>query len=566
MLNQIFRKFKVKRRYKDIDPEDIFLDSTNLPGIDYDRFQGHIEKPISTKTFLFIKCLSILVICIFGAKLWGLQVAKGDEYEKISENNRLAHSLIIANRGLIYDRNGVELASNSIKEGTQEFADRVYTAPGLSHVLGYVKYPMKDSSGFFYQEEFKGVSGVEKQYNNLLSGKNGLKITETDALGKTISENVIELPHDGKDLHLSVDAKLTENLYENIKSLALDKGFQGGAAVVMDVKTGEVLAMTSYPEFDPNVVTKGDDREAISKLLTDPSNPFLNRIVSGLYTPGSIVKPLMALGALSEGVIDPLKKLLSTGSISLPNPYDPEHPSVFKDWRANGWVDMRDALAVSSDVYFYEVGGGFQDQHGLGISNIDKYFSMFGLTEETGIDLPGETSGVIATPDWKNIHFPGDPWRIGDTYHTSIGQYGTQVTPLEAVRWVGSIANGGDLLVPSILQGGRAPDQRLFRHVDLPETDFQVVREGMRRGVTGGVAVSLNMSDVHVAAKTGTAELGSKKQFVNSWVTGFFPYEDPHYAFAIIMEKGPVENLVGGPYVMRQTLDWMATNAPEYFK
>lgn len=226
---------------------------------------------------------------------------------------------------------------------------------------------------------------------------------------------------------------------------------------------------------------------------------------------------------------------------------------------------MRDALAVSSDVYFYEVGGGFQGQKGLGITNLDNYFTLFGLTEKTGIDLPAETTGYIASVAWKEKNFPDDPtWRIGDTYHTAIGQYGTQVTPIEAVRWAAAVANGGTLLVPQVVYSGTP---KIFKQISLPANDFQIVREGMRQGVAGGgVAAALNTQAVKVAAKTGTAELGSQKQFVNSWVTGFFPYDQPHYAFAIIMEKGPVTNLLGASSVMRQTLDWMALNAPEYLK
>jgi penicillin-binding protein 2 len=287
-------------------------------------------------------------------------------------------------------------------------------------------------------------------------------------------------------------------------------------------------------------------------------------VVSGLYTPGSIVKPIVALGALNEKTVDPLKQFLANGSLTLPNPYDPEHPSVFKDWKVHGMIDMREAIAVSSDVYFYIVGGGFQGQRGLGISNIDKYFTLFGMSEKTGIDLPAETNGHIASILWKEANFPDDPtWRLGDTYHTAIGQYGTQVTPIEAVRWAASIANSGTMLVPNLLEGGKG-NGKVLRKIDLSESYFQLAREGMRQGVQRGAVTSLNSPDVHVAAKTGTAELGSRKEFVNSWVTGFFPYEHPKYAFAIIMEKGPVANLVGATSVMRQTVDWMALYEPEY--
>jgi len=568
MPNQFIRRVKksMGSKYRDINPEDIFLDSTNLPGLDTERFEGKMERPIGRGLFFWIKMILAVGIVFLAFKLWGLDVSKGKIYAEVSANNSLSRDIIFADRGVIYDRNKVPLASNILKPNENEFAGRTYASiDGLSPVLGYIKYPSKDSAGNYYDESYHGQAGVEKTYDGVLAGENGAKLTETDARGNVVSESLLQPPKDGAPLTLSIDAALTQKLYQTIASTAKDRGFTGGAGVIMDVKTGEVLAITSYPDYDSNVVSAGTDKAEISRLLTDKDKPFLDRAVSGLYTPGSIVKPVVALGALNEKVIDPLTKILSTGSISLPNPYDPKHPSIFNDWRPQGWIDIRDALAVSSDVYFYEVGGGFQSQPGLGITKLDNYFTEFGMTEKTGIDLPAENTGYIASPTWKIANFPADQtWRIGDTYHTSIGQYGTQVTPLEAVRWIASVANGGTLLVPQIVYSG-AP--KIFRTVSIPAGDFQIVREGMRQGVaTGGPAGGLNTPSVEVAGKTGTAELGSQKQYVNSWTSGFFPYQDPHYAFAIIMEKGPVTNTIGGTFVMRTVLDWMAQNTPQYFK
>ncbi len=569
MPRHFLRKVKkrIGKKYRDIDPEDIFLDSTNLPGFDEHSFEGRIERPIESRTFLFIKIIFVCIIVLLGARLWNLQISEGAAYTKISENNRLNHALIFSNRGVIVDRNEVELATNAIKGEAEDFASRVYgPLKGLSHVVGYIKYPLKDAKGFYYDEEYKGQAGVEMFYNDLLSGKNGIKLTETDALGNITSESVIQKPIDGETLRLSLDAKLTDTLYSTMEAFAKERGYKGGGGVIMDVRTGEILALTSYPEYDQNVITAGEDKEKLRKLFNDPSTPFLDRVTSGLYTPGSIVKPIVALGALNENIISPEKSILSTGALTLPNPYDPQKPSVFKDWKAHGWVDMRRAIAVSSDVYFYVVGGGFEDQKGLGISKIDQYFKMFGMEEPTGIDLPEEKSGVIATPEWKMKNF-NDDWRLGDTYITSIGQYGTQVTALEVVRWVGAIANGGTLLVPSVRLGGLPEDKRVFKQINLPEKDWQIVREGMRQAVApGGTAAGLNIPNVNVAGKTGTAELGVSKELVNSWSTGFFPYENPHYAFAILMEKGSRYNTVGATGVMRQLLDWMTLYTPNYFE
>ncbi len=226
---------------------------------------------------------------------------------------------------------------------------------------------------------------------------------------------------------------------------------------------------------------------------------------------------------------------------------------------------MAEAIAVSSDIYFYAIGGGFQDQKGLGIANIEKYTRMFGIAQKTGVDLPGEKEGMIPNPDWKLKNFKGDIWRVGDTYHTSIGQYGFQSTPMEMTRATASLVNGGKLLTPHFLLNDTEKEKQ-FTLVDIEEGHFEVARDGMRQAVTYGTVVSLNVPYVDVAAKTGTAQIGVAKNRVNSSVIGFFPYENPKYVFTIMMESGPSVNSVNATYVMRQLLDWMSVNTPEYFE
>lgn len=564
MFKKLFRKIK-KRKYQDISPEDIFIDATNLPGFEEYRFEGRIEKPMGRKTFLLTKIVFVLTILALVSKLWVLSITQGSVYAQISENNRLEHTLIFADRGIIYDRNMHELATNAVKEGSSDFAGRLYSPiKGLAHVVGYLKYPLSDRTGVYYEESYRGRDGVEYAYNDLLQGENGLKLKETNVSGEVTSESVIKKPIAGKSLVLSIDANLTEVLHKAISSLASDKGFIGGAAVLMDVRTGEIIALTSFPEYDQNLLTAGSDQAAINLLLNNPSKPFLNRAIGGLYTPGSILKPIIALAALNEDLISPDKQILSTGSITVKNPYDPSKPSIFKDWKAHGWTDMRKALAVSSDTYFYSIGGGFGDQKGLGITALDKYFQLFGLTEKTGIQLLGEVEGVIPTPEWKKEKFNGEIWRLGDTYITAIGQYGTQITLINAVRFISAIANGGNLLTPSLLLGGN-PTQ-VKRTIEFSNEDWKVVREGMRASVTYGTAVGLNVPYVQAAAKTGTAELGSAKLSVHSWSVGFFPFENPKYAWAVVMDRGPSSNTLGATSVVRQLFDWMAINAPEYFQ
>lgn len=559
-----------KRHYKDIDPDEIFLDSKNLPQFDVNQFEGQIEKPIKKSTIWFLAVFFLLVGIAFTTKVWVLQVYKGEAYAEKSENNRLEKTIIFAERGIIYDRNKIALAWNDPNPVGEYFLRKYIEKSGFANLLGYVKYPQKDKSGYYFSEEYIGHVGIEKYYGTQLTGVNGEKITETDVQGKVHSESTLRPPQHGKDLILSVDSGVQTQLFEQIKGLSDRVGFKGGAGVIMNVHNGEILAMTSYPEFDSNIMTAGVEKDKIASYLMRADHPMINRVTEGLYTPGSIVKPYMAIAALSEKIISPDKQMFTQGYLTITSPYDPSIKYTFKDWKNHGTVDMRRAIAVSSDVYFYQVGGGFGDQKGMGIYNIDKYMKKFGFEEEPKEEFFSGKVGTIPDPEWKAKNFNGDQWRIGDTYTSAIGQYGWLVTPIQAVRAVSSIANNGNILKPTIFVNGNGENDAdaIDRKVDIPQEYFQIVREGMWNGVHTdyGSAKVLNTPNVSVCAKTGTAELGVKKDRVNSWVTGFFPCENPKYAFAILMENGDVHNLVGATFVMRGVLDWMAVNAPEYLK
>ena len=562
----MFNLFRRKKKYLTIEPEEIFIDSKNLPKFDPGRFQGRIEKSIGRQTIIAVGVAFAIIALLYIGKIWNLQIANGAVYATKAETNRLRHQLVFSERGAIYDRYDELLAWNEGKSADGELSLRQYSSlNGLTHLVGYLKYPAKDTAGFYYQENFEGLNGAEKFFNGALAGQTGRLIVEVDVSGKTTFQNTFLPPINGADLKLSVDAKLSNTLYGFIKNLAGEVGFEGGAGGLMDVRNGEILALVSFPEYNQNVMTAGADKDAFAKILNDPRNPFLNRLIAGLYTPGSTVKPFIAAGALTEKIIAPEKKILSTGSISIPNPYDKTKESIFVDWKAHGWVDMRQALAVSSNVYFYEIGGGFEEQPGLGISGIEKYLRLFGFG--IGSDNPffGDTAGTIPNPEWKAENFEDGVWRLGDTYHTVIGQYGVQVTPFQMLRAMTAIANSGELMEPTILLGDNTWNAQK-ENLLIAQEDLQVIREGLRQGVLIGTASGLNIPEVKVAAKTGTAELGFSKQFVNSWVTGFFPYENPRFAFVVIMEKGPRANTIGAAYIMRQLLEWLATNRPEYLE
>ncbi len=226
---------------------------------------------------------------------------------------------------------------------------------------------------------------------------------------------------------------------------------------------------------------------------------------------------------------------------------------------------MRTSLAVSSDEYFYTIGGGYHDQVGLGIARIEDYARRFGLGTTTGIALSGEKSGLIPSPLWKAVTFPHDPdWRLGDTYHTAIGQYGFQITPIQAVRFAAAIANGGKLLVPQFI----ASSTPQFTPVDISDVDLEVVREGMRLAVTSprkdATVNVLNIPGIEIAGKTGTAQIGTHNQWVNSWSIGFWPASHPRYAYAVVLEQAPASERAGAAPGLAPFFTWLVANHPEY--
>ena len=551
-----------RRRYSDYElaPDEIFLDASNQPDFDQDQLEGRLERPISRRSFVGIGAAVCLVFVALVAQAANLEIVQGAKYAQRSENNLLNPTVLFAQRGAILDRNGVPLVSNvNAPDGTVK---RTYMTPGFGHLLGYVSYPKKDAAGNYYDTDITGLAGVEAAFNSTLAGQNGTLLTEEDARGHVISQGSVKPAINGKPVTLSIDSRAQKAFYDSISSLADKIPFVGGAGVLMNAQTGEVLALVSYPEYDPNVLSAGTPADVIAGYATDPRQPYLDRAISGLYTPGSVVKPIEASGVLTDGIISPNTVIQTHGYISVPNPYNPTHPSIFNDWKNLGPLDIRHAIGWSSDVFFYTVGGGFGGQPGLGISRLDYWFKTFGYTSKTGIELSREAAGVIPSPDWKEANFK-EAWNIGDTYHTAIGQYGMQVTLLEEARAIAAIANGGTLVKPTILKGGSTGGTK----VPVSAADLEIVREGMRIGVTEGTSVGLSdMSFVQPAGKTGTAQLGLHNEYYNSWAVGFWPYNNPKYVYVVLMDHGPAGNAIGGIYAVHGALEELHSTAPEYFQ
>lgn len=548
-----------------IDPDEVILDAENLAGYDASRPEGRLDRPVSRAAVAALGLLALLFVAGFSWRLWYLQIARGEGYAIRADSNRLREEIAFAERGSIYDRNGVPLAISEAPTEDRPWPRRDYIdAPGFGTLLGYVSYPRRDKSGNYTETEIRGLSGVERSYDSALAGENGAYLVEVDARGNTVSDGALRPAVHGSSVTLSIDARLQGALNDALTRIVEERGFVGGAAGVMDLRTGEVLAMVSYPEFDPEVMSDAEDSKTVSGWFNDPRHPFLDRFAGGVFTPGSIVKPFFAAAALQEGVATPSTTVYSDGAMEVPNPYDPDHPSIFTDWKAHGLVDLRHAIAVSSNIFFYTIGGGYGDRGGLGIARLERYARMFGFGEPIeDLALRGP-EGTVPSPEWKEEHFPGDPWRLGDTYFTSIGQYGFQVSPAQALRAVSAVATGGTLVEPTLALADPEAPAPEFKKVDVDPENLKVVREGMRLGVEEGTTRALNVPGVTIAAKSGTAEVGTVKAKVNSWAMGFWPYEDPKYVFITMLETGDRTNLFGAPPGTRPFFEWLVRNAPEY--
>ncbi len=428
----------------------------------------------------------------------------------------------------------------------------------MAHIIGYTGIDDADRS-------IVGRSGLEAYYNQELKGKEGVMVEARDARGNTLGTRIKEDAVPGATLATTIDGELQKFVYDRMREglLALDR--DAGVAIVLKPKTGEVLAMVNFPSFDNNAFTVSGRSEERTRLLSNPRKPLFNRAIAGTYSPGSTIKPMMALAALHEGIVKPGDQFFSSGALELPNPYDPERPSIFLDWRAHGWVDVYSALAKSSNVYFYIVGGGWKDQVGLGIARIKAYWDRLGFGVKTGIDLPGEKNGLLLNQaDWE-ARFKRS-WRVGNTYNTSIGQGDMLLTPLRLVSFIGAIGNWGKMQQPYIVSSVvSAKGERSGEHTPRTIVDFSdlkselvEVRHGMRDAVEKqyGTAHALRDLPIAVSGKTGSAQIANNAK-TNAFFVGYAPSDDPEIAILVLIEDAKEGSLNTIP-VARDIFTWYA--------
>jgi penicillin-binding protein 2 len=551
----------------------------------------------ATGTTRFLGGLVLLLGSLFTLRLFSLQVARHDEFKARATTYAIQSVKIPAARGEIFDRSAdIPLATNeeafsveilpaeiksvereavfqktatilgiSVQEIRRKIPEKYYHLyqpititnsanyativkiaeqkdeyPGvywnsrpkrkylnvgsLGHLLGYVgeigrdEYKLRFNQGYS-ENDIVGKAGIERQYDGLMKGKDGRLLKTVDVKGKDLADDKtkVELPETGKNLILTID--------KNIQSIAEKAlGPRMGSVIVLKPSTGEILAMVSYPWYDPNIFTSSKAGSEYALLLADPNKPLLNRAIQSSYPPASTFKTVLTTAILEERVFSPTANVLCRGVLDYGG----------RDWNCHihapghGLVDLKEALAESCDIYYWTVG-----RDALGVDKIASYAGDFGYGKLTGIDLPGENSGAVPTPKWKEQSL-GERWTPGDTMNISIGQGYLLATPLQVANMIALIVNDGVIYKPHLLKEIRDPEtgaiiQRTEREelsrVSIRSDTFAQVRDHLRGVIAQGTArVPLSTKVVSVAGKTGTAEVGLKDRW-HSWFTSYGPYD-----------------------------------------
>ncbi len=552
---------------------------------------------LGVRSYLLIFAV-IISVSVFSGRLIYLQLFEGNNYREISDSNRIRTKVINAPRGIIFDRNGEPLVYNIpgfrqiLKDKTDETKVKTVTLTreqalpliangadnieidslreykfkdAFSHILGYVgqisddEYKIREKDGYL-PTDWVGKTGAEYEFEKTLRGIAGKQLVETNAMGVETRSLGRTEPISGGDVILTLDAGLQKAVFE--AASGIKKG-----AVVVSKPNGEVLAMVSKPDFDPNLFTLSRDYRpsstsaylSVNSMLGDSdSQPLLNRAVSGVYPPASTFKMIVAAAGLERGIINSGYRVQDTGILKVGE-------FSFANWfytsygRTDGSVDVVKGLSRSNDIFFYKLA------EKIGVDPVSETARLFGIGQKTGINLPGEASGILPSRDWKKSAI-GEQWYLGDTYHYGIGQGFLLATPLQVNLYTQVIANGGTLYKPEILRDKKPV---VLREKIISNKSLPLLRQGMIDSCKpGGVAyplfnlkvkneklkidgrnylkaasVSANLRDANqyreviIACKTGTAEHGSGKSKPHAWITVFAPAYDPEVVITVLNES-----------------------------
>lgn len=585
--------------------------------------------------------LVLVLLAMLVARLHWLQVERFPHYATLSDDNRMRIQTLAPNRGLIYDRNGILLAENvpnyQLEITPEQVSDMAGTLARLADVVNLrdadierferlrrskrrfesvpLRYNLDDEevARFAVQrQEFPGVdiqarltrryplgqmtahvvgytgsiterelaardparysgtsqigkTGVERHYEDQLHGFPGVQQVETNAQGRILRVLNVEAPEAGRDLILNIDARLQKAAYDAL-------GEFKGAVVAIDPRNGEVLALVSKPSFNPNLFVRGIDARTFNELQSDVHRPLFNRAVSGTYPPGSTIKPILGLAGLHHGMVTATHRTFCRGSFILPG-----NPRPYRDWKreGHGHTDLKKAVAESCDVYFYELAVQ------LGIDRIHEFFDIFDLGKPTGIDLPGENSGLVPSREWKR-RTRNLPWFPGETVNVGIGQGFMLTTPLQLAQSTARLANRGNVITPRVANSLHNPVTHDMERIEAPvlpaftmrhewpwQHAFQSMEEVMH-GRHGTARSSALGAPYRIAGKTGTAQvftLGQDQEYVEEEIAvalrdhglfvAFAPTDDPKLALAVIVENGGGGGRVAAPVARRIFDAWL---------
>ncbi len=428
--------------------------------------------------------------------------------------------------------------------GLTESESVTSSAMTLSHLLGYegkindVEYRALVGKGYLQTDQI-GKSGIEKTYESVLRGVYGTRRREVDFLERQQKVIAETPPIPGDHVYMAIDSAMQAKMEDILRRTLKQYGKKRAAAVALDPRTGEVLAMVSLPTFDNNDFSGGIAPAVYAKYMNDPDTPLFNRAIAGMYPSGSTIKPAVAAAALQERIITPQTTFLSTGGLRVSSWF-------FPDWLSGGHgvTDVRKSLAWSVNTFYYYLGGGYGTFTGLGVDTMTAYLQRFGFGSKLGIDLPGERSGFLPSKEWKE-ETKKERWYIGDTYNLSIGQGDLLVTPLQIASLTATVANGGTLYGPRVVRGIQHVGEQeiqdtspiILRDRVIDDVYLRVVRAGMRDCVTTGSCRRLSTVPGSIAGKTGTAQWSNNKD-PHAWFTSFAPYDNPEIVFTVIIEEG----------------------------
>lgn len=432
--------------------------------------------------------------------------------------------------------------------------------PLTSHLLGYmlpiteeqlaVRQANNKEAGYRAENKI-GAAGLEATYELQMRGKPGRKLYEVDATERPVADLRIDSPEAGQNLVLSLDIELQKDVERLLKE-GMGESLSA-VAVVMDPRNGQILSLVSIPSYDNNLFSDRVKPSDLEKLLNDPRKLMINYAISGTFPPGSTYKLVTAAGALQEGVATADTVINCPGALIIPNEYNPALPARLPCWGVHGPQDFVKGLTNSCDVYYWTLGGGTKDFPGLGVERLGKWARLLGYGAPTGIDLPGELSGLVPTSEWKQDTLD-EVWVKGDTYNMAIGQGFVLATPLQVANVTNAIANGGRLLKPRLVAALtdsddkliRSPEPEEIRRLPIDKKNLELIREGMKGVPLNDDAIKHNTPELKIAGKTGTAEFPGIRDAkgilpTHGWFTAYAPYDNPQVTVTVFVQRG------GGP-------------------